>query len=65
MKRKKDSERTYELKQVVLKITLEDDVLQITKLLQSPNIFEILSVLTGVEKDELQSWEICRSGFIY
>lgn len=65
VKRKKDSERTYDLKQVILKISLEDDVLHITKLLQSPNIFEILSVLTGVEKDDLQSWEISRSGFIY
>jgi len=63
VKLKKDAEKTYDLKQVIISISLQEDTLHISKLLQSPNVYDMLSVLFEISKDELYEWQIYRMGF--
>ena len=63
VKQKKDTEKSYDLKQVIIFISLQDDKLHISKLLQSPNVSDLLSALFDVSKDDLYEWEIVRTGF--
>jgi radical SAM family uncharacterized protein/radical SAM-linked protein len=65
VKQKKDGERTYDLKQVVISFSLKNNEMHIIKQLQSPNIYELLSMLLDLDKDELYSWETSRTGFIF
>jgi len=62
-RRKKDSEKVYNLKEVIKSIAVRDNELNLTKLLQSPNICDLLSLVLELEKDELYKWEIRRTGF--
>ncbi len=65
VKQKKDSDKSYDLKQVIVSISLQGDELRLTKLLQSPNVYDLLSYLFEVEKDDLYEWEIARTGFSF
>ncbi len=60
---KKESERTYDLKQVIISMLLDYNILNITKLLHSPNIYKLLSIIFDVEKEKLYDWDISRIGF--
>ena len=60
---KKDIPRKYDLKQVVINIELFDDTIKLSKLLKSPNIYDLLAAILGVAKDDLHGWEIRRAGF--
>jgi radical SAM-linked protein len=62
---KKDSQKTYELKQVLISATLTGSILYITKLMLSPNIYSLLSELFELSKESLYDWDIRRVGFEY
>ncbi len=57
---KKDGERLYDLKQVIIKIELQNGELHISKLMKSPNIYDLLETLLGISKDILHGWDIYR-----
>jgi radical SAM-linked protein len=62
---KKDAERVYDLKQVIVEIDFKDNELQIKKQLKSPGVFDMLAVMFEIPKDSLYGWDIIREGFVY
>ncbi len=62
-RRKKESEKLYDLKVVIQSISVQENELHLTKLLQSPNIYDLLSFVCCLEKDAVWTWEIRRTGF--
>ncbi|MFO7659686.1 MAG: hypothetical protein R6V77_02130, partial [Candidatus Cloacimonadaceae bacterium] len=65
VKVKKDTAKSYDLKQVIISISLQEDALHIVKLLQSPNVYDLLSALFEVGKDDLYEWQISRMRFSF
>ncbi len=62
-KAKKTGERVYDLKRVIVSIALEGRELVLNKLLQSPNIYDLLAALFTLDKEEIFGWNIRRMGF--
>lgn len=60
---KKDGERNYDLKQVIIKMEIKNSRIVMNKLLKSPNIYDVLQTVFDVLKADLQSWDIRRVGF--
>lgn len=63
VKHRKDTSKTYDLRQVIVQLKLAGDELHLEKLLQSPNIYDLLSAILVLDKIELSDWEISRIAF--
>jgi len=59
-KTKKEKTKTYDLKQIIISAHLDQNTLWIDKKLESPALFDLLEVLTGLPKIQLYSYEIFR-----
>lgn len=63
-KQTKEKTKTYNLKEVIVKLIYDEGCIYISKLLQSPNIYDLLSIVLDVPKSDLHNWQIVRTGFI-
>lgn len=62
---RKEKQRVYDLKAIISAIYIEGDILYITKKLESPNVYELLSAILSLPKDDLREWDITRLGMLF
>lgn len=57
--------KTYDLKKIILSISISPDGLNLHKSLQSPSLYDVLSEILRLEKTELFRCRLIRTGFDY